>query len=229
MSLQFSTEPGPHERQLRRKYHNPLFADAAEGITQQDLEIARQQDQTELRQFLEDFQSLVQKAVDLTPNTDSQVILDMKEGLDQCYTRCCAMPGKHPEIKTAINQLIQVIMKAVRQGAANDPVALSKLDEEDIARQAHQDLHAHTLIVDLLLADSPISETELLPTLLSETPEAVQATLQLFELEQLRLLYNTGKSQLEQLKSKGHDLPDAWSNLALLENALLETTGKPMN
>ena len=229
MSLQFSTEPGPHERQLRRKYHNPLFAEAVEGITQQDLEFAQQQDQAELKQFLEDFQSLVQQAVDLKPNSDSQVILDMKEGLDQCYTRCCAMPGEHPEIKIAINQLIQVIMKAVRQGAANDPVALSKLDEEDIARQAHQDLQAHSLIVDLLLADSPISETELLPTLLSETAEAVQATLRLFGVEQLRLLYETGKSLLEELKSNGHDLPTAWANLALLENALLETADSPTN
>ncbi|MDH3948780.1 MAG: hypothetical protein OEU74_07450 [Gammaproteobacteria bacterium] len=229
MSVQFSPEPGPHERQLRRKYHNPLFAEAGEGITQQELEIARQQDQSELRQFLEDFQSLVQDAVDLKPNTDSQLILDMKERLDQSYTRCCAMPGDHPEIKTAINQLIQVIMKAVRQGAVNDPVALSKLDEEDMARQTHQQLHAHTLIVDLLLADSPISETELLPTLLSETPEAVQSTLQLFDAQQLRLLYDTGKSQLEELQANGHDLPAAWANLALLENALLDTANTPMN
>ena len=229
MTLQFNTESGPHERQLRRKYQNPLFAEAGEDISQQDLELARQQDQAELRQFLQEFQSLVQQAVNLKPNTDSQIILELKEGLDQCYTRCCAMPGDHSQIKTAINQLIQVIMKAIRQGAANDPVALSKLEEEDIARQTHQSLHDHMLIVDLLLPDSPISETELLPTLLSETPEAMQATLSLLETEQLRLLYETGKNQLEQLKSNGHDLPAAWSNLALLEHALLETTEPATN
>ena len=229
MNLQFSTEPGPHERQLRRKYHNPLFAEAGAEINQQDLELARQQDQTELRQFLQEFQSLVQQAVNLKPNTDSQVILDMKEGLDQCYTRCCAMPGEHAEIKAAINQLIQVIMKAVRQGAANDPVALCKLDEEDMARQMHQDLHSHTLIIDLLLPDSPISETELLPTLLSETPEAVQSSLQLFAVEQLHQLYETGKGLLEELKNNGHELPSAWANLTLLENALLETADTPKN
>lgn len=229
MSLHFSTEPGPQERQLRRKYHNPLFAEAGTAITQQDLENARQQDQVELRQFMEDFQSLVQQAVDLKPNTDSQVILDMKEGLDQCYTRCCAMPGEHTEIKAAINQLIQVIMKAVRQGAANDPVALSKLDEEDMARQMHQDLHSHALIIDLLLPDSPISETELLPTLLGETPEAVQSACQLFAAEQLQLLYETGKRLLAELKNDGHELPSAWANLTLLEKALLETTDTPRN
>lgn len=229
MNLQFSSTPGPRERQLRRKYLNPLFVEADKEITQQDLEIAREQDQTELQQFLQDFQSLIQQAVDLKPNTDSKIILDMKERLDQSYTRCCAMPGDVSEIKAAINQLIQLIMEAVRQGAANDPLALSKLDEEDVARQTHQQLHSHTLIVDLLLPDSPISETELLPTLLSETTEAVQAILQLFDAEQLRLLYETGKTQLEELQRNGHDLPSAWANLALLESALLETTDTSMN
>jgi len=139
------------------------------------------------------------------------------------------MPGELQEITAAINQLIQLIMSAVREGAANDPLALSKLDEEDIARQTHQQLHSHRLIVDLLLPDSPISETELLPSLLSEEPAAVQTTLQLFDTEQLRLLYNMGKNQLEELRRDGHDLPSAWTNLALLENAVLETVDTPMN
>jgi hypothetical protein len=229
MSLHFSSDPGPRERQLRRKYQNPLFSPTANQITQQDVDVARQEDQTALQQFLQDFRSLIQEAVDLKPNTDSEIILDIKERLDQCYTRCCAMPGGHEEIKTAIDKLIQVIMQAVRQGAANDPVALGKLDDEDVARRMHQALHAHPLIVDLLLVDSPIEEPELMPTLLSETAEAVQATLPLFEKEQLRLLYETGKSRLEELQRQGHTLPTAWSNLALFEHALLETTDSKPN
>ena len=126
MKLQFSPAPGPRERQLRRKYQNPLFGPLGNHITQEDVNAARQEDQTALQEFLQDFQALIQEAVDLKPNTESEIILDLKERLDQCYTRCCAMPGKHEEIKVAINKLIQVIMQAVRQGAVNDPVALDK-------------------------------------------------------------------------------------------------------
>ncbi|MDX1824593.1 MAG: hypothetical protein R3354_07730 [Thiohalomonadales bacterium] len=229
MSLNFSTEPGPRERQLRRKYHNPLFAPSGDHITQQEVNTARQQDLTALQEFLQDFQTLIQEAVDLKPNTDSEIILDLKERLDQCYTRCCAMPGEQEEIKTAINKLLQVIMQAVRQGAANDPMALDKLDDEETARRMHQALHIHPLIVDLLLPDSPIEEPELLPTLLSESAEAVQATLPLFDAEQLRLLYKTGKHQLEQLQQAGHDMTAAWNNLALFEKQLLETTNSQPN
>ena len=229
MKLHFSPESGPRERQLRRKYQNPLFSPVADQITQQDVNAARQEDQAALQQFLLDFRSLIQEAVDLKPNIDSEIILDLKERLDQCYTRCCAMPGEHEDIKIAIDKLIQIIMQAIRQGAANDPVALGKLDDEDAARRMHQALQVHTLIVDLLLADSPIEEAELLPTLLSETDEAVQATLPLFDLEQLGLLYETGKKRLEKLQHEGHTLPDAWNNLALFEHALLEMTDTQAN
>ena len=229
MKLHFSPESGPRERQLRRKYQNPLFSPVADRITQQDVDTARMEDQTALQQFLLDFRSLIQEAVDLKPNIDSEIILDLKERLDQCYTRCCAMPGEHEDIKIAIDKLIQIIMQAIRQGAANDPVALGKLDDEDAARRMHQALQVHTLIVDLLLADSPIEEAELLPTLLSETDEAVQATLPLFDLEQLGLLYETGKKRLEKLQHEGHTLPDAWNNLALFEQALLGMTDTQPN
>ena len=229
MSLHFSHEPGPRERQLRRKYQNPLFSPAGNQITQQELDNARQQDQTALQQFLQDFHALLQEAVNLKPDTDSEIILDLKERLDQGYTRCCAMPGDHEEIKVAIDKLVQVIMQAVRQGAVNDPVALGKLDDEDTARRMHQALHTHTLLVDLLLPDSPVEEAELLPTLLSESAEAVQAILPLFEAEQLSLLYETGKMRLEELQCQGHDLPEAWHNLALFEHALLEMAKTPPN
>jgi len=229
MKLHFSPESGPRERQLRRKYQNPLFSPVGDRITQQDVDAARQEDQAALQQFLLDFRSLIQEAVDLKPNTDSEIILDLKERLDQCYTRCCAMPGENEKIKTAIDNLIQVIMQAIRQGAANDPVALGKLDDEDAARRMHQALHVHMLIVDLLLADSPIEEADLLPSLLSETVEAVRATLPLFDVEQLGLLYETGKKRLEELQRQGHALPDAWNNLALFEQALLEMTDTQAN
>ena len=191
--------------------------------------MARQDDQAALQTFLEDFRVLIQEAVDLKPNTDSEIILDLKERLDQSYTRCCAMPGEHEEIKAAINKLIQVIMQAVRHGAANDPVALAKLDDEEEARRMHQALHRHPLIVDLLLVDSPIEEAELVPTLLSESAEALQATLSLFDTEQLRLLYETCKNHLERLQAEGHDLVDARHKLALFEQALLATTDSRPN
>lgn len=225
MSVEFSTQPGPRERHLQRKYRNPLFADGNDIDTRQVVQ-AREQDERELDEFLGYFRDLVQEAVDLKPNTDSDIILDIKERLDQCYGHCCALPGDHSDIKQAVNKLIQVIMAAVRQGAANDPVAQDKLDEEDQARQLHNRLADEVFVADLLLPDSPIGENELVPALLSETADAVAAALQLFDAEQLGTVYQQARQLLMQTEQQGHDLPRAQQRLKQIEAALAGATSQ---
>ncbi|MCW9024666.1 MAG: hypothetical protein OQK73_08270 [Gammaproteobacteria bacterium] len=199
MSLNFSTHPGPRERHLQRKHQNPLFGEEGQSITQEQLILARQDDETELNHFLRYFRDLVQEAVDLKPETESEVVLDIKERLDKCFAHCCALPGEQSEIKAAVSKLIEVIMKAVRQGAANDPVALTRLDEEDIARRMHFELQEYPFIADLLLPDCPVAEDELVPSLLSEPEETIAAALQIFEHEQLEQIYQDGQVLLTRL------------------------------
>lgn len=225
MDIDFSPQPGPRERHLQRKYRNPLFPDG-ERIDARQLREAREQDEAELEHFLRYFRDLVQEAVDLQPNSDSEVILDIKERLDQCYLQCCALPGDHSEIKQAVNRLIQVIMAAVRQGAANDPVALGKLDDEDQARQLHNRLADEVFVADLILPDSPIGQSELVPSLLSESAQAVAFALQLFDAEQLSTIYQEAKERVEQTAQQGHTLPDARQRLKQIETALAEATSR---
>jgi hypothetical protein len=225
MDIEFSPQPGPRERHLQRKYRNPLFPDA-EQIDAARVQEARQQDSNEVDQFLHEFRDLVQEAVELEPNADSDVILDIKERLDQYYLHCCALPGDRAEIKQAINKLIQVIMVAVRQGAASDPVALDKLEEEEQARQMHNRLADEVFVADLILDDSPIAQQELVPALLSETQQAVATALQLFDAEQLSTIYQEARDLLEQ-----HELPEpirdnAQQRLAQIESALGNATAQ---
>ncbi|MDY6979808.1 MAG: hypothetical protein SV201_08010 [Pseudomonadota bacterium] len=225
MPIQFSQQPGPRERHLRRKYRNPLFVDG-NTIDAEQVSQAREQDETELNHFLRYFRDLVQEAMDLKPNSDSEVILDIKERLDQCYVQCCALPGDHSEIKQAVNKLVQVIMVAVRQGAANDPVALNKLDEEEQARQLHNRLADEVFVADIILPDSPIEQNELVPSLLSESEQAVHTALQLFDAEQLSTIYQEARSLLENTQQQGHSLPEARQRLQQIETALANATSQ---
>lgn len=225
MPIEFSSQPGPRERHLQRKYRNPLFADA-DTIDAAQVRQAREQDEAELEHFLRYFRDLVQEAVELEPNSESDVILDIKERLDQSYVQCCALPGNHNEIKQAVNRLIEVIMAAVRQGAANDPVALGKLEEEDQARQLHNRLADEVFVADLILPESPIGQSELVPSLLSESQQAVAAALQLFDAEQLSTIYPEAKTLLEQTQQQGHALPEAQQRLQQIEAALAEATSQ---
>lgn len=222
MSLQFSQQPGPRERHLQRKANNPLFPENMRNVQQQDIDAARQQDDMELITFMNGFQSLVQEAIDLKPETDSETILDLKERLDKSYAQCCALPGDQSQIKEAVKKLIDAVMAAVRSGATMDPKAMQELEEEQQAREIHFALHDQQLVADLMLEDSPIMEDELIPSLLSETTEGLVATLNLFEEEALSAIYQQAKSHLQSIASSEETLPAAWENLRTMETFLTQ-------
>ena len=220
MTINFSPAPGPHERHLKRRLLTPLFPKPEKEITQQDIEAAQQKDEQDLISFMTHFQSVVQKTTQLGSNSESDIVLEIKEQLDECYATSCAMPGDHSNLKIAIKKLIEAIMAAIRKGAAGDTTALKKLDEEDIARKMHNELHEKKLIADLMLENSPISENELTPTLLNEEAEDLDAALQLFTAEQLEVIVHDAQKILESLRKDGHEIPHAWERFQQIKNAL---------
>ncbi|MEJ2142678.1 MAG: hypothetical protein P8Y24_10075 [Gammaproteobacteria bacterium] len=220
MSLHFSEQPGPRERHLRRKANNPLFPESVRHVTQEDIEKARQQDNVELINFMNEFQVLVQEAIDLKPETDSEVILSLKERLDKSYAQCCALPGDQAQIKQAVKKLIDAVMTAIHSGAGTDPKALKELQEEQQAREIHFALHDHPLVADLMLDDSPVMQDELVASLLNETEEGLTAALNLFEEEALSALYQQAKSLLQSIGNSETTLEQAWQNLHMMENFL---------
>lgn len=222
MTMNFSPAPGPHERHLKRRLLNPLFPQPENEYTQQDIEDAQKKDEENLMSFMTHFQSVVQKTTQLGSSSESDVVIEIKEQLDECYATSCAMPGEHTNLKIAIKKLITAIMAAIRKGAAGDATALKKLDEEDIARDLHNELHERKLIADLMLENSPILENELTPTLLNEEPDDLEAALPLFSAEELELIVKNAQDLLEGLRQQGHEIPYAWERFQLIKQALTE-------
>jgi len=224
--MNFSPAPGPHERHLKRRLLNPLFSQPERELSQQDIDEAQKKDEESLIKFMTYFQSVVEKTTQLGGNSESDVVLKIKEQLDECYATSCAMPGEHKNLKTAIKKLISAIMAAIRKGTENDPTALKKLDEEDIAREMHNELHERKLIADLMLENSPILEHELTPTLLNEDADDLDAALQLFSSEQLAFIVNDAQVLLEKLREDGHEIPLAWERFQQIKHALNATTSE---
>ena len=221
MTITFSKHPGPRERHLKRKYQNPLFGSDQPPFTQNQIQQAHQADEQELNHFLRYFRDLVQEAIDLKPESDSEVILDIKERLDKCYAHCCALPGEQSDIKNAVNTLIEVIMKAVRQGAANDPIALNTLEDEDIARRMHNELHEFQIVADLLLPDSPVESNELTATLLSEQEASLTAALQIFDKQQLQQIYSEAEALSNSLEPEERNQNTIQNKIHIIKSALL--------
>jgi len=187
-AIPFSERPGRHERHFRRRLDNPLFPRPIQEWSENDLLEVQRLDHEELIAFLQSLRRLVKQAVELKPNEETQVILDLKAELEKHYEQACSLADQQEGNKQAIRQLVEVIMSTIRRNAAGDPLAEQELAEEELARRTHFELLEHALVADLLHPDSLIEADELAAVLLTDEESQVLAAWGLFDQEQQRLL-----------------------------------------
>lgn len=227
MKPTFSTRPGAYERQLIRYADNPLFPPARRNVLQIEVTQAQRRDREEAAAFHERLRALVQRAIDLPPQADSEVVLKLKEDLDQAYEQACGLGGDLSEIKTAVKKLLDIVMRAVWCGAGDDAAAQVNLREEEAARVTHFALLEYPLIADIIRPDSPIAAEELLPTLLSESGPALAAAFSLFDANQLALLCQDAREQLRTLDRAEPTVASACERLADMERHLAALQRQP--
>ena len=216
---EFSIQPGPRERQLQRKLNNPLFSDAY-SITQQNIQTAQQQDHDAMQQFMLQFRDLVQQAVLLDKNVESDVILLLKAQLEQQYTVCTGLQGQPAAIQVAIKKLISAISSTLRDTSRNDPDALEKLNTDEEHTRLHLHLCEYLIVSDILSPDDIISNDEQVPTLLNESADALQAALALFPPDTITEMMGKGMDLLKKIEAEGHNLPVAWQRIAQMKSWL---------
>jgi hypothetical protein len=170
MIVKTSEHPGSHERHLLRKVANPLFADVT-LLDDDTLLAAQQRDHEELTAFHTEFRRLLEATTAMSGNVESDVILQLKDRLDQAYELAATVGEDQSQTKDAIRRLLSYIMAAVRQGAGSDFQANQELDQEEAARDAHFTLLESKLVADMLHPHSPIHTDELIPTLLSSSKD----------------------------------------------------------
>lgn len=197
MAPKFSSKPGRCERHLQRKFNNPLFPEEDREISRDQVAAARALDEEELLHFSEDYQMILQEIVDLAQNEDSEVVLKLKQRLDQLYEQVCGLGGDRTAEKRGLTKLHQAVSQAITTGAAGDPTAEEKLAQEAQARKLHWQLLEEPLVADLLRPDSPVSQDDLLPSLLSEDAGAFGVAMGMFDPEQRRSLLTQAEAWLK--------------------------------
>jgi hypothetical protein len=220
MMKDFVSIYGMHERHLRRKDGNPLFAVPPHEYGKEAYMEARRRDSDELNSFHSEMQEAIQQAIDLPANAPSETVLALRAKLDQLYTRCSGFGGSCSSHKQAIRKLIEIVMNAVWHAVADDPQARMELEAEEMARQKHFCLLEYTLVADLIRPDTPISDDELVPTLLQADEDELEAALWLFEPEQLRDIHEHARTLLEQRREQGLVSEAAWENISCIAEHL---------
>lgn len=197
--LVFQPRPGRHERQLKRRYRNPLFGER-QTLSLDELKVARVEDQNELEVYIKDLKALFDDAAKMEAHVESDVVLSLKERCDKLFEQGNGLGVDLDKELDALQRLTQVIMKVVWQGAGNDAQARSELEQEEQARVEHYRLLAFPLIADLLSPESVIKEEDLLPVLLSEDEQEVREALRLFDPAQRQALLDQAQSLLAGLE-----------------------------
>lgn len=221
MAIPFSELPGRHERHYRRRCQNPLFPRPMDR-TDEDLLEAQRLDHEELLEFIRDLRGAVESAVNLKPNEESQVLLDLKGRLERLYEQAHCMADEQENNKAAIRQLIDVIMKTISAAASgDDTLAVGELQQEAAARDLHFALLNQPLVADLLHPESLIEEDELVPALLGSSEQELVSVLGLFDAEQQALLFQNANRLLE-AKDPAREMVDAWGRLDQIKGMLTQ-------
>jgi hypothetical protein len=205
MELPFTHRPGRRERHLRRRHENPLFAWPPVAVEPLDLLEAQRADHEEMDAFRNSLRDLVQRTMDLPPNAGSDQVLALKEDLERHYEQACGLAEDHTQERAALRRLIDLVARAVRRAAGNDPLAQAELDDEEQARTIHFRLLGQPLVADLLHPQTPIAADDLLPTLLTAAPSELAAALEVFDPPQILALVQQGHAMLARLEAVGVD------------------------
>lgn len=226
MTVHFSEHPGCWERHLQRQYKNPLFGHLEYELTQADVDDAQRRDEKERQSFQSDLQHLLEEVANLQAQVEAEVVLKLKDRIDALYEQCAGLGGDFSQAKKGLRHLNDLIMQAILSSGIDDPEMLERLEHEKTARLIHFSLLEYPFIAHLLHPNSPIGETEIVPSLLTEDDASLRAAMSLFETKQQQVLCEEGRNLLTRLKEQGHDLPTAWMRLASMEQPLYRATHK---
>ncbi len=195
---QFGQRPGMRERHLQRRAGNPLFGERAQ-VSQEEIDEAREADLAEAQNFEQELRQLLQDAGSLEAHADTEKVLALKERGDRLYEQACSLAGDRAREKQGLLRLNDVIMQAIRKAAGDDPLAQQELAREAQAREMHLRLLDYQLVSHLLHVETPITESDLVPTLLSSDPETVHIVMSLFDPEQQQEIRQRAEELLEML------------------------------
>jgi len=222
LQQKFRENPGCRERHLRRKLDNPLFPAEERGKTAAELDAEQRHDDDELSQFLSEVKDLVSRVGGLSPDSKVDDIADLKKRVDRCYEQCLGLPGDQRRVKSALIKLISELTR-LNMETLRDAESLTALRDEQAERLAHFTRLEFPVTGDICRRESPLAEGELVPTLLSESPDAVTAALGLFDAERLAGIRNDAGALIKRRRDEGYDMEEPEEILALIDKHIEDT------
>jgi hypothetical protein len=172
--LIWSQNPGCFERHLQRKYRNPLFPPDVPTVAQEQIDQARVKDSLEAEEVRQRFWSLLHRVRDRDASVPCGEALNVRKEFDNLLSRTAEIGGPLHEVVPKLFEMYEAVVH---------DILASLYDHNDLEKQLRvalafsaerRRLFNNSFVAQLRRMDTPIRPDEVIPSLLSETPETIR-------------------------------------------------------
>ena len=224
-SWQWSATPGAVERHLQRRYRNPLFPLHRQMVTGKDVYDARVADNLALSEIRKDLNELAREfyATAQLPLNWQSFLDGLRERLDKLEDRRVIAGGPHAGLGEAIAELRNNLLHSWRGAIQKNRKSLADLEQVEATQaQRRTALYASDWIAQLLSHASVMPTEEVVPSLLSESPDALERAVTSLQAEPR--LHETlahcrvaARRLVEDVRTAGHPVPEVDEKLRILD------------
>lgn len=181
--IEWAAKPGFYERQLQRRHNNVLFPADKRRVSQQDLYIARQLDEEERLDFLEQWKRFLEKLVGGAGIVPASEATDLLHDLYDLLERAALIGGETTTQVEQVHEAYQALLAQLYDSFKDNPQATETLKSAE-----HSRWKGSAFLLDprfrqvFRIAD----EADMVPAVLSEGEETVRAVVDTLDAATLR-------------------------------------------
>lgn len=179
--ISWSDNPGCFERHLQRKCGNPLFPPDKRNVTQREVDLARQKDEQDAAVLQEELREHMTSMISLPDEIDSPGCNKVRRSIDRLLCRAAEIGGAAGhEISNTLLEARKCLIQSWREGLTNREDAQKVLQKaEDAFNTFGMRLLENTFVAQMSREDTPITREDIIPALLSESPDTIRTAMKL--------------------------------------------------
>jgi hypothetical protein len=212
--LRWSANPGCFERHLQRKHNNLLFPEFARVITQDQITQARDRDQADALELLEDVKG-VQVEV-MKQASPSLAALDrIRQRIDDLLERAAQVGGDiSNEMVKMLNDTRASVMDVWRAGIGGNDKALRALEHAETLQRSRALVVNNPFVAQM----GRIKSEDVVPALLCESPETIRIAMQFMDDDTRTRVRQYAEEAMRRAREKGADVSLLEEKLRALES-----------
>lgn len=215
-NLNWSSQPGAFEQQLKRQYNNPLFPKELRIVTSDDLAKAKKRDMSDYEKAKFKVNSIMERILKLPDEMTSSEINKIREEIDNLIEECIGISGEANFLVDQLTKLRHQTISTWRKALKSYPEALEILNKAEKINPVNRPEFSTPFVLQMMREDGPISSAEVLPSLLSEDPETIRLVMGLMDSEKLTTIQSTALSIIQSAIKEGAKIENLEEKLKAL-------------